>query len=308
MTQTRCSRTNQLMTSDANFNFTLVALTAGNIPLSMAASFGNILILVALRKDCSLHPPSRLLFRCLALTDLFVGIVSQPLFVVYLLSLFNKQWMLSCFIEAFQHVAGAVLVGLSLCTLTVITIDRLLALLLRLRYRTVVTVSRVRKLMLFVLILNVAVAMTSIWKEKLFFTLLFTFLFIFGIITTCCYLKMYLTFRRQSRIHVELRRAKEETNSSLNMGRFKKTVSTILWVQGALILCFFPFGVTKAVSNIATNNSFLLRGELWTVTLVYCNSSLNPVLYCWRVPQIREAVREAIKKVCRQHAHESESH
>ena len=45
-------------------------LSAFNIFLSITAVLGNILILVALRKVSSLHPPSKLLFRCLATTDL----------------------------------------------------------------------------------------------------------------------------------------------------------------------------------------------------------------------------------------------
>lgn len=302
-TKSRCSRVYQMMASNANFNLTLVALSAGNVPLSITTSLGNILILVALRKECSLHPPSRLLFRCLAFTDLFVGLVSQPFFVVYLLSMLKRQWKLACFIEAFEHVAGAVLMGLSLCILTAITIDRLLALLLRLRYRTVVTVTRVRKLILFVLVLVIAVATTSLWKEKLFFALIFVFVFLSGIISTFCYLKMYVTLRRQCRIQDELhQQTNQEMNSPLNMRRFKKTVASVLWVHCALILCFFPFTVNKVVSSVVTSNSHLLHVELWTITLAYCNSFLNPIIYCWRIPKIREVVTGTLKSVFRHQA------
>lgn len=298
MAYTRCSRTYQLMTSKANFNFTLIAISAGNIPLSIATSLGNILILAALRRDCSLHPPSRLLFRCLALTDLFVGLASQPLFVVYLLSLLKKRWKLACFIEAFEHVAGAVLVGLSLCILMAITIDRLMALLLRLRYRTVVTVVRVRKLILFALLFSIAVAMTSLWKERLFFAIIFVSIFLCGLITACCYFKIYFTLRRQCRVQDESHQTNQQMNSPLNLRRFKKTVSGVLWVQCALILCFLPLAVTMAVGKIVRNNLYIIHLELWTITLVYCNSFLNPILYCWRMPKIREAVMEIIKNVC----------
>ena len=43
----------------------------------------------------SLHPPSKLLFRCLAATDLLVGFVSQPLHVMYLLSLLTMKQSLA---------------------------------------------------------------------------------------------------------------------------------------------------------------------------------------------------------------------
>jgi len=53
-----------------------------NIFLSITASVGNALILVALHKETSLHPPTKLLFRCLAVTDLCVGLITQPLYAV----------------------------------------------------------------------------------------------------------------------------------------------------------------------------------------------------------------------------------
>ena len=61
-------------------------LSVFNIFLSITASLGNALILVALHKETSLHPPTKLLFRCLAITDLCVGVITQPLYTVFLLS------------------------------------------------------------------------------------------------------------------------------------------------------------------------------------------------------------------------------
>ena len=54
-------------------------LSALNIFLSITASLGNALILVALHKVPSIHPPTKLLFRCLAVTDLCIGLIVQPL-------------------------------------------------------------------------------------------------------------------------------------------------------------------------------------------------------------------------------------
>ena len=67
-------------------------LASVNIFLSIAAFFGNLLIFVALHKETSLHPPSKLLYRNLAITDLCVGIITQPLAVTYLTSVVNRRW------------------------------------------------------------------------------------------------------------------------------------------------------------------------------------------------------------------------
>ena len=68
-----------------------VSFAAVNIFLSITTFLGNSLILVALHKESSLHPPSKLLYRCLATTDLLVGLVAQPLHVCYLLDVCRSR-------------------------------------------------------------------------------------------------------------------------------------------------------------------------------------------------------------------------
>ena len=63
----------------------IIVITAANILFSITASLGNILILIALRKVTSIHPPTKLLFQCLAITDLGVGLISQPLVATLML-------------------------------------------------------------------------------------------------------------------------------------------------------------------------------------------------------------------------------
>ena len=53
----------------------MLFFAAGNYVLSITATLGNTVILFALNKESSLHPPSKLLYRCLALTDLLVGTI-----------------------------------------------------------------------------------------------------------------------------------------------------------------------------------------------------------------------------------------
>ena len=70
----------------------LIFLSAINIFLSITAFLGNTLILVALHKETSLHPPSKLLYRNLAITDLCVGIIVEPLYVTNWTSVVKERW------------------------------------------------------------------------------------------------------------------------------------------------------------------------------------------------------------------------
>ena len=69
----------------------LKILSALNIFLSITAFLGNTLVLVALHREISLHPSSKLLYRNLAITDLCVGIIAEPLAVIYWISVVNES-------------------------------------------------------------------------------------------------------------------------------------------------------------------------------------------------------------------------
>ena len=111
---------------------------------SITAFLGNVLVLVALRKESSLHPPSKLLFRSLAvtITDLCVGIIAEPLHVTFLVTVVNQNLNICRYVAVALSLTGRILALASLLTLTAISVDRLLALLLGLRYRQVITLKR----------------------------------------------------------------------------------------------------------------------------------------------------------------------
>ena len=118
-----------------------IALTAVNIVLSITASLGNILILIALRKVTSIHPPTKLLFQCLAITDLGVGLISQPLMATLMLLVDN---ILNIMFSRLLSSLSITFCGVSVFASTALSVDRLLALFLGLRYRHVVTLKRIR--------------------------------------------------------------------------------------------------------------------------------------------------------------------
>ena len=108
---------------------TIDYFSAVNIFLSITTFLGNFLILVALNKETSLHPPSKLLYRCLATTDLLVGLVSQPLAATYWMSSVHEHWSLCRYARVAIYISNYALSLVSLSTLMTISVHRLLALL-----------------------------------------------------------------------------------------------------------------------------------------------------------------------------------
>ena len=78
----------------AEVNYLLIFIAVLNIFLSITALLGNTLILSALRKETSLQPASKILYRNLTITDLCVGVVVQPLGAAYSLSEVNGKWII----------------------------------------------------------------------------------------------------------------------------------------------------------------------------------------------------------------------
>lgn len=111
----------------------LILLSVIDTFLSITAFLENILILAALRKECSLHLPSKLLLCNLVITDLCVGTIVQPVAATYWISEVMRRSNICHYALGFRYVTGFVLCAVSLMTMTSISADRLLALLLGLR-------------------------------------------------------------------------------------------------------------------------------------------------------------------------------
>jgi len=73
-----------------------------------------------------------------------------------------------------------------------------------------------------------------------------------------------------------------QTNQ-LNMARYKKAVSSALWLQLTLVACYLPYDIVAALRAESGIFSSLHHARSYTITLVYLNSSLNPILYYWKI-------------------------
>ena len=110
----------------------------------------NLVILVALQKDASLRPTSKILLRNLTITDLCAGLISQPLAMTIFLSLITENWTLCRKAKNSAYIVTTVFFGVSLATLTSIAVERLLALFLGIRYGQVEIVRRTLTVVLFI--------------------------------------------------------------------------------------------------------------------------------------------------------------
>ena len=238
---------------------------------------------------------AKLLFRCLAVTDLCVGLITQPLFTVTLLTSFNVHRYVSLILS----VSSLVLCGLSLLISTAISVDRLLALSL-LRYRHVVTLRRVRALIISFWFL-VGASFGCLLISGIHFFVFGVVMLISLLISAISYAKIYFRLRHQLlhvQGHVHQRQQLPPNGvvpTALNVARYKKTVSAITWVQLGLFACYSPFCATLVLPHLF---EFLDANVLpFFLCLLFLNSSLNPILYCWKIREVKQTVKDTIRQL-----------
>ena len=283
------------LTAGIYSQFTFISVL--NSFLSIAAFFGNTLVLVALRKESSLHPPSKLLLRNLATTDLCVGLIAEPLYAAFLLTVVNEHWNACRYVAVLVFITGFILCGVSLLTLTAISVDRLLALLLGLRYRQVVTLRRAYGAVIAVwAVPTVFSAIMFFWSSRIRSWYGKTVIPLCLVTSTLSYTKILIDLRHhQNQVQDQVQQP-NQTNQ-LNMARYRKAVSTALWLQFTLVACYLPLVILVTLFIRAKPSSSVFLAWSYALTLVFLNSTLNPILYCWKMGEVRQAVKNTIRHV-----------
>ena len=281
----------------------LIVVSLLNVFVALSAFSGNALIIAALCKESllTLHPPSKLLYRNLAMTDVCVSVIALPVNITYWTSTVIQQWNICRYALDLTIITSFPLCGVSLLTSTAISVDRLLALLLGLRYRQIVTLKRTY------------MAVAIFWFAPIFCITMYYFipsvaslianttLLLCLITSILSYAKIFRTLRlRHNHFQVQDHSPEQPamTRVPLNMARYRKAVYSALWVQTTLVICYLPFGLTFTSASQEKITSAVYLARQYTGTLIYFNSSLNPLLYCWKIPEIRRAVKDTLKQLC----------
>ena len=174
-----------------------------------------------------------------------------------------------------------------------------------LRYRHTVTLRRVCAVIVGVWLLSALTYTGVIFfvnKIAYYFTRgTFIFLVMISVVISAfSYIKIFVSLRRQQ-AQIQQEQTYGARQSQLNIARYKKTVYTIAWVQLALLVCYAPYGIALLIGlaiNIPHSSTEMKVAWLALLTLLFSNSSFNPVLYCWKIRDVRQEVKNIFHEVC----------
>ena len=296
--------TSYRMAGTGDFYSTVVANCFFNAFLLFTALVLNIITIQALRKISSFPKPLKTLLLSLAVSDLGVGLLVHPLYIVLLVMKIEQNTNNRIFIMVYKAylISSHLLCAASFLGIIALTVDRFLAIHLHLRYQELVTHRRVVTVVISVWVWCSCFSLFALNRvlENVLAVINATIGAVCLTTTGLIYCKIYSIVRHHTnQIHaLQLQPVGQNQNGELaNAARLKKTALATFYVYVVFVVCFLPFICVNAAYQIYGESELRLHLLYYSTTLVYLNSSLNPLVYCWKMRNIRQAVISVLRNI-----------
>lgn len=298
-----------LVYSQDSMRITFIINCTLNAILSVIAIAGNTSILWALTRCSSstLRSPSKALLFSLALSDLAVGALVQPCYVLYKAAEINDNFRLFCIAGIGFHLSANVFSAVSFLTVTAIALDRLLALHLQKTYNAKVSLRRI-KIVLFLLWSSSSLWIVT-WLKDIKIYQIFNITSVCVCLITCAsaYITLQIRLRKlQTVIASRLQKQDNEPQISLQVNvytphlqLYRRSVTTMFYIYILLILCYAPYLAMFIIVEVTGRDSTKIAVLSFSITILFANASLNPFLYCWRIQEIRQEIKVAASRIFR---------
>ena len=269
--------------------------------LSYSTAVLNCLAIHAVKKTSFLSASLKTILLSLAISDLGIGLFSQPFFVV-LLSKSLRNDNLGCTTYTIFTFVIIFFTSASLFGVMAISLDRYMAIYLHLRYQELVTQTRVVAGVASLWILSAILSLIFLWIDPNVFALTFSITAAVCLaVTSLLYFKIYIIVRRHN---FQIRRQNQiqqdaPNDDEISFASRKYAVGTF-YVYAVFLVCYLPHAFSLLAIVIGIGPHIIMKG-LYNIslTITFLNSTLNPVVYCWKMRHIRRAMVETLRNIFR---------
>lgn len=265
----------------------------------------------ALPGSSALPIPLKILLISMAVSDLGVGLLVQPLTIaVYVLKIKGESTLTVLYesvntaVNTICLIPGSFFTYASFFSVTALTIDRFLALYLHLRYKELVTRKRIVSVVILIWILSAVLSL--VYRLRLIETADGFFIameVLCLVVNAAIYCKIHEVVRRHTK-HLKTLQVQQETQRSdiANFAKIVRSTISIFYVFVVFLICYIPC-VTIHVASAAIRpessgqDTWIEQVHPYTGILLFLNSSLNPFIYCWKMRRIRYAIKSLILRL-----------
>ena len=279
----------------------IIATCVFNAFFGFTAITFNIVTVLALRKPLTIPRAVKTLLLSLAVSDLGVGLLVQPLYVANLVMRLQENTQNSTF-EIVSDLWGNTAYFFTYASffgVVALAADRFLAIHLHLRYQELVTHKRVVAVVIFIWILSAILTILIGRTPNAEAFIVITVDSVCYLTTACFYFKIYLTARHHSnQIHVLQEQLAQNNGTDMgNAERERKAAVGTFYVYLVFLICCLPLTCCMIIYLSTGPHTVLTNLELYTEMLTYLNSSLNPLIYSWKMRHVRHAIMEILRNI-----------
>ena len=243
----------------------------------------------------------------LAVSDMSVGLLVQPLYIALCAMDFQQvshNAPIYNIIYISLLIPGRLFCFASFFGVMTLIADRFLVFHLDLQYQELVTHKRVVAVVIFIWVLSAI--FSSIWflipKNILYAS--GGFLGLACIITTTFFsVKICFAVRRHmNQIQVMQVHQVAQNGEMANIVRLRKFAIAAVYVSIVFFVCYLPHACVRFAAPFSPRSSTISHLQLYSQTLVYLNSSLNPLVYCWKMKHIRHTIMGILRSAFSNHS------
>lgn len=276
-----------------------------NAFLSYTAAALNSVTLLALRKSSKTLPkPLRTLLLSLTVSDLGVGSLVQPLYILSLAMVFQQGNTETQIITSKVSIVIITFFGYaSFFGAAALAADRFLAVHLHLRYQELVTHKRLVAVVISVWVFSAILSMTTaVFQHTRYIVVSITGI----VVESVCYLaaalfyiKIYLAVlyhSKQNKI-LQLQPTQTRIENMANTAKLRKGAVGPFYAYLVFLACHLPSSCIRIILEKTGYNTVTWQLIKYTHTLVFLNSSLNPLIYSWKMRHIRRAIMDMLRNI-----------
>ena len=269
--------------------------------LTYTAILLNIVTMYAMQKTASLPKTLKTLLFSIAISDVGIGLLAQPVYSSLLVKWLQLNHP-SCNNSRVFYISANLFLASSFLSVVAVSVDRFLAVHLHLRYQELVTHRRVVIVVISIWVLSAFVSFTMFWELHGTRDYINLVILAFGfIISFAVYIKMYLTVRRhKNQLQSLLAVDEAQIGIMTNYVAVVKTTVGVFYVYLVLLASYLPYFICMTFVRICRDSRIAKKQLfLFSLTLMFLNSSLNPVIYCWKMRKIRHAILDILRNMPR---------
>ena len=294
------------MTGEEGLYPTLVTNCIFNVFLLYTAIALNIITIQALRKTSSLPRTLKTLLLSLAASDLGVGLLVHPIYVAHLIIQIQQNTSDNAYGTVFTifETHMALLSFASFFSVVAITVDRFLAIHLHLRYQELATHKRVIAVVISTWVITAYLSLLVPaarldWIPKRVPVIMFSAIGAVCFITTgFLHYKIYASVRHHTG-HIQALQVQEEAQNRemKNAVRLRKTALATFYIYFLFLACYVPIFCVNLAELLCDETALIQHLRNYVLTLMLSNSSLNPLIYSWKMRHIRHAVIDILRSI-----------